>query len=145
MLLGILVVASAGSFYLTIPLFRQVKEYGFKNASSLELLSHPVYWASIFLVSVFVLSRDFIWKFYRRQFRPHPYHIVQELKLSKRQKDTGKEGQEPTNVVFEGFDRKPRRSRGFSFSQTYGQTRVLQAYGQSPKLTSDLANLNHKH
>lgn len=106
------------------------------NASTLEIFSYPGFWACVILIPVLVLSRDFIWKFYRRQFLPHPYHIVQELKLSKVPKETKKLEKEQTNLIFEGVSSKPRRSRGFSFSQSYGQTRVLHAYGQSPKLPS---------
>lgn len=97
----------------------------------------PVFWAILFLAPVIVTTRDFLWKFYQRQFCPRPYHIIQELKLAEsmiERKVSG--GRESPSLVFVGMSRKPRRSRGYSFSQSYGQSRILQAYGQSPKLST---------
>ena len=133
---------SAASWYGFIQISRRYFSDKFKNASSLEAFSSPVFWALVLFVPVLVLSRDFLWKFYRRQFRPYPYHIVQELKLKKSTKEAGKIDHKLSNLVFEGPNTKPRKSRGFSFSQTYGQTRVLQAYGQSPKLAPQKSSLN---
>jgi len=62
-----------------------------------------------------------------------PYHIVQEFQVSssylgkKSVSDIG-------NQVYSGPESKPRRSRGFSFSQSAGQNKILEAYRQSPKL-----------
>lgn len=136
------VTLSASLWYLFVPISRAFTNPDkFINASSLELFSHPAFWSCVLLIPVLVLCRDFLWKFYLRQFSPHPYHIVQELKLIGKPKDINRKDENEVNLFFEGANPKPRRSRGFSFSQTYGQTRVLQAYGQSPKLTSKLQHL----
>lgn len=137
LLLGALVVFSAGLWYAFISLHKYTG-WSLPNASTYELFGVPAFWALVLLVPVIVCLRDFLWKFYRRQFCPHGYHIVQELKLVKPSKKDAKAVKLPSNLVFEGTNRKPKRNRGFSFSQTFGQSRVLQAYGQSPRLTSSL-------
>ena len=111
------------------------------NASTMDLFKSPIFWALVLLIPVAVSLRDFVWKFCRRQFFPHPYHIVQELKLAKPPKEGEKAAKGPTNLIFEGTNKKPKRSRGFTFSQSFGQTKVLHAYGQSPKLLS--SSLRH--
>lgn len=108
----------------------------FPNASTMDLFKSPIFWALVLLIPVAVLLRDFIWKFCRRQFFPHPYHIVQELKLAKTPKGGEKPRKSLVNLIFEGTNKKPKMNRGFTFSQTYGQTKILHAYGQSPRLTS---------
>lgn len=137
-LLTLFVILSAGLWYLSIPTLHWIAPSFLPNGSTLELFKTYTFWGLVLLVPVLVTCRDFLWKFYRRQFRPHPYHIVQEIKLT--QSPKGKDDQQTSsiNLIFEGTNRKPRRSRGFSFSQSFGQSRVLQAYGQSPKLTSSL-------
>lgn len=127
-----MVVLSAAFWYGFVVFSRGM----FRNASSFEAFSSPVFWALVLLVPVLVLARDFLWKFYRRQFCPHPYHIVQELKLNESAKQKSIMDPKNSNLVFEGTNGKPRKSRGFSFSQSYGQNLVLEAYGQSPKLSS---------
>lgn len=93
------------------------------------------FWASIGLLSVLALGRDYLWKYYLRQHRPLPYHIVQEFQLipqaEKKIRATAEE-----NQVYSGPGKEPRRTRGFSFSQTYGQSKLLEAYRQSPKLVA---------
>lgn len=48
--------------------------------SSPTLLTSPILLSAVILVPVLTLLRDFLWKFYRRQFKPRAYHIVQEIK-----------------------------------------------------------------
>lgn len=92
-----------------------------------------VFWSSVVAITALTLARDYLWKFYLRQFKPLPYHIVQEFQLT-RLEDRKTAGKTPTaNQVYEGPG-KARKSRGFSFSQSYGQSKVLKAYNQSPKL-----------
>lgn len=130
------VVASAAAWYLFILVGPTFLPGFFPNASTRELFDEPSFWALLLIVPVLVCLRDFLWKFYRRQFRPHPYHIVQELKIKKPDQEKGKEKPTKKNVIFVNSSTKPSQSRGYSFSQTFGQSRILQAYGQSPKLTS---------
>jgi len=102
------------------------------NGISQVLFPSAVYWATLLLVPVLVSSRDYLWKFYRRQFRPHPYHIIQELKhaAKKLEEDPIKP---PIHTVFAEKSEKPYVSRGFTFSQTSGQNILLDAHSQSPK------------
>ena len=132
-------ILSASAWYFFILLGPKLLPGILPNASAKELFSEPTFWALVLLVPVLVCLRDFLWKFYRRQFRPHPYHIVQELKIKKAGLDDRK--QKPAkkkNLIFVNSSAKPNQSRGFSFSQTFGQSRILQAYGQSPRLTSSI-------
>ena len=92
-----------------------------------------VLWSSIALLTTLALTRDFLWKFYLRQYRPLSYHIVQEFQITSpvlAKKSITESG----NQVYSGHSAKPRKSRGFSFSQSAGQYKVLEAYRQSPKL-----------
>lgn len=137
LVLGSFVVFSAGLWYAFISLHKYTI-WTLPNASTYELFEVPSFWAMVLLIPVVVCLRDFLWKFYRRQFCPHSYHIVQELKLVKTPKKGQKGFKLPINLIYEGTNRKPKRNLGFSFSQTFGQSRVLHAYGQSPRLTSSL-------
>lgn len=138
LVLGGIVVFSAGLWYAAVLVINFFGYGYFENASAFEAFKSPAFWALVLLIPVVVTLRDFLWKFYLRQFRPHPYHIVQEIKLAKPPK-AGEKGQSTNlNLIFEGTNNKPKKSRGFSFSKTFGQSRVLQAYGQSPKLTRNL-------
>jgi phospholipid-transporting ATPase len=140
--LGVLVVLSAAMWYFFIPIMHIFFPGSLPNASTFELFKVPAFWALLLLVPVLIAGRDFIWKFYRRQFRPHPYHIVQELKMAQKPKDRKGTLKAFFNLVFEGESQSPKKNRGFSFSQTYGQSRVLEAYGQSPRLTSSKTSLH---
>jgi phospholipid-transporting ATPase len=54
---------------------------GFSDLVGLSrpLFSSVTFWMTAFLIPILCLLRDFIWKFYQRQFIPQEYHIVQEL------------------------------------------------------------------
>lgn len=54
------------------------------KGSLLLLPFSSLFYASIILIPIFTLLRDFLWKFYRRQFRPRAYHIVQEMRAVER-------------------------------------------------------------
>jgi phospholipid-transporting ATPase len=138
--LGTFVVFSAGLWYVYVVAMHQFTPDFLPNASTVDLFKSPVFWALVTLIPVAVVLRDFLWKFCRRQFFPHPYHIVQELKYVKPPKEGGKAKKSLVNLIFEGANKKPKLNRGFSFSQTFGQTKILHAYGQSPKLSSSLRN-----
>ena len=109
------------------------------NGIAWMLLTSPVFWATLLLVPVLVSARDYLWKFYRRQFRPHPYHIIQELKYA--EKKPTEEIPKPIHTVFIGKSETATISRGFTFSQSAGQNVLLEAYGQSPKSLKQSLNL----
>lgn len=46
---------------------------------SRPLFRSALFWFTALLIPIVCLLRDFIWKFYQRQFMPQEYHIVQEL------------------------------------------------------------------
>lgn len=48
--------------------------------NNLHSILNTTYITAIILIPVITLLRDFIWKFYMRQFKPRAYHIVQEMR-----------------------------------------------------------------
>ena len=43
--------------------------------------------STVVLVAITTLLRDFVWKFYKRQFKPRAYHIVQEMRAVQNRRD----------------------------------------------------------
>ncbi len=68
-ILVISVVASIAAWFIVF----------LSNTSSVVVFTSPYVWASLLLIPIVGNLRDFSWKFYRRIFRPRPYHIVQEM------------------------------------------------------------------
>jgi len=95
-----------------------------------QMLSSPLFWLSLLLVPVLVSLRDFLWRFYRRQFRPHPYHIVQERCAIERRrfKQHSKSRLSIGDGDGDGDRDRDGASRGFTFIQTPGQSEMLKAY-----------------
>lgn len=90
----------------------------------LPLITSPAFWFASFLLPIFATARDLGWKFYKRQYRPREYHIIQEIQLE--EKKVGK------SIQLQPKQRKirvgKRAIRGFSFSQTEGgQTQALRS------------------
>lgn len=90
----------------------------------LPLITSPAFWFTSLLLPVFAVARDLGWKFYKRQYRPREYHIIQEIQLE--EKKLGK------SIQLQPRLQKAKRGgtviRGFSFSQTEGgQERVLRS------------------
>lgn len=44
------------------------------------IFKSALFLTAVVLIPVVALLRDFLWKFYRRQFKPRAYHIVQEMR-----------------------------------------------------------------
>lgn len=90
----------------------------------MQLVSSPVFWLVAVLLPTLCLSRDLLWKFWKRQFKPREYHIMQEIELEERRK--GKSISLQPKVTAPKEQQGKRRVRGFSFSQTdSGQSQVL--------------------
>jgi phospholipid-transporting ATPase len=53
---------------------------------SKPLFASIEFWALSLLVPIVCLLRDFGWKFYKRQFRPQKYHLIQEAQKEALQK-----------------------------------------------------------
>ncbi|KAG0689388.1 aminophospholipid translocase [Pichia californica] len=87
-----------------------------------------VFWLTIIVVPTLCLMRDFLYKFYKRQWNPEFYHIVQ--KIQKNQVQTHR----PKFSSFQRTIRKVRqvhrmrRQRGFAFSQVEGQENIVRKY-----------------
>jgi phospholipid-transporting ATPase len=105
-----------------------------------ELYTTSTFWVLFVLIPVVALSRDLVWRFLQRWwYRPASYHIVQELQRLERKGTIGP-GQVPPEVrllppilpsiMTSVMGGREHRARGFSFSQTTGQARVLDAMTQ---------------
>lgn len=133
------VIAIPGSFllwlgifpaYATVaPLIKVSKEYH-------GILSHvypsAMFWATIIILPIMCLIRDFAWKYYRRMYRPETYHYVQEIqKYNIADYRPRMEQFQKTIRKVRQFQRS-RRQRGFAFSQAdEGQTKIIEAYDTS--------------
>ena len=137
--LGFFVFLSAGLWYVYVVAMHTFTPNFLPNASTMELFESPIFWATMVFITVVGLLPDFLWKFFRRQFFPHPYHIVQEFKFAKALEKGDSTHGGLVNLVFVNKNKEPRRSRGYSFSQSFGQSRVLKAYEQFPKVSNSLS------
>lgn len=89
-----------------------------------------VFWAMLFVLPCLCLIRDFSWRYYKRMYRPQPYHYVQEIQKY------NIADYRPRMEQFQKAIRKVRqvqrmrKQRGFAFSQADegGQARVVRAY-----------------
>lgn len=54
------------------------------ESSNVHLFTAAFVWGCMILVPVVGCSRDFLWKYYRRVFKPRPYHIIQEMEAIER-------------------------------------------------------------
>lgn len=78
------------------------------------LLVSPSFYACLLLAPTLCLTRDFLWKFYKRSYTPLDHHIVQEWVEMERKATMEKEKRV-----------KNTSGHGFAFSQSEGQARVL--------------------
>lgn len=69
------------------------------QTSSLQLFTSIYVWAALFLTPIAGNLRDFLWKFYRRIFKPRPYHIVQEMdSLDRKQRSKQTKFSSPSEI-----------------------------------------------
>lgn len=99
-------------------------------ASFVVVLKCPSIWAALIAISLAANARDFLWKFYRRVFRPRPYHIVQEMVAVDRHREGRLQRRWETSP-----SRIPLKDDDF-FSQS-GEGSMLAAYGA-------ITNLKHQ-
>jgi hypothetical protein len=106
------------------------------------LFKYLPFWLLVLLSPLLILLRDFTWKYYKRLYRPRPYHIVQELGMLARQSRSSSDipgtstslalvplGPSPSlsNSSFsKHLQEQPHHQDGFAFSQTEGQSAFLQ-------------------
>lgn len=53
-----------------------------------SICSSALFFTASILIPIVTLLRDFLWKFYCRQFKPRPYHIVQEMRAVERRSES---------------------------------------------------------
>ncbi|KAJ3220012.1 hypothetical protein HDU67_007745 [Dinochytrium kinnereticum] len=94
-----------------------------------QLFPSLVFWASILLVPVIANLRDFVWKYFKRNYGPRSYHIVQEIQKY------NIPDYRPRMEWFRKAVHKVRqtqrvkRTRGFAFSQNEsGQANLIRLY-----------------
>ncbi|CDK29912.1 unnamed protein product [Kuraishia capsulata CBS 1993] len=134
-------IAIPGSILLWLCLYPPYAYIAPKVNVSKELLGTvPVvynsmnFWFMIFILPVLCLSRDFLWKYYRRMYRPETYHVVQELQKAKYQ-ETG-----PRSESFRNSLKRLRQSvrmrkrTGFAFDQGgTDQDRLMKLFDTTKK------------
>lgn len=128
-------VAIPGSFVvwlIVFPLYAVIapkvnvsKEY---NGIMPFVYGSCVFWLSIIVVPALCLMRDFLYKFYKRQWNPEFHHIVQQMQKNQIQ------AHRPKFSSFQKTIRKVRqvhrmkKQRGFAFSQVEGQESIVRKY-----------------
>lgn len=89
-----------------------------------------VFWAMVFVLPAICLIRDIAWKYYKRMYRPEPYHHVQEIQKYNIADYRPRMEQFQKAIRKVRLAQRARRQRGFAFSQADegGQERVVRAY-----------------
>ncbi|PCH36737.1 calcium transporting ATPase [Wolfiporia cocos MD-104 SS10] len=92
-----------------------------------------VFYFMLILVPIFCLTRDFVWKYYRRTYRPETYHIAQEIQKYNIPDYRPRQEQFQKAIKKVRAVQRMRRNRGFAFSQTENaarqdQARLIRAY-----------------
>ncbi|KAK9457038.1 hypothetical protein V1511DRAFT_496032 [Dipodascopsis uninucleata] len=131
------VIAIPGSFLFWLvffPIYGIVApKLGFSeefNGVLPHLYNSLVFWSFTLFVPVLCLLRDFSWKYYKRMYRPQPYHYVQEIQKY------NIADYRPRMEQFQKAIRKVRqvqrmrKQRGYAFSQADegGQSRIVRVY-----------------
>ncbi|KAG1828470.1 Ca-transporting ATPase [Suillus variegatus] len=140
------VAAIPGSFVFTmlfLPLYAVVAPaIGFSTeyyGLVPRLWTDAVFYFVLILVPVVCLSRDFIWKYYRRTYIPLPYHIAQELQKYNIPDYRPRQEQFQKAIKKVRAVQRMRRNRGFAFSQTENgrqdQAKLIRAYDTSKSST----------
>ncbi|GAA5877115.1 hypothetical protein JCM8547_008961 [Rhodosporidiobolus lusitaniae] len=97
-----------------------------------RLWTSLVFWMTLLLVPVFLLTRDLAWKSYKRMFHPESYHIVQEVQRYNLPDYRPRMEQFQKAIKKVRAVQRLRRNRGFAFSQTEeGQEHLIRAYDTS--------------
>jgi len=100
-----------------------------------RLWADPVFYFCLLLFPVICLTRDYVWKYYRRTYFPTPYHIVQEIQKFNLSDYRPRQEQFQKAIKKVRATQRMRRQRGFAFSQTetsnQDQTRLIRSYDTS--------------
>ncbi|KAJ3408052.1 hypothetical protein HDU80_007046 [Chytriomyces hyalinus] len=93
------------------------------------LYSSVTFLATLFIVPVLPLVRDFVWKFYKRTYWPRSYHIIQEIQAYNIPDYRPRMEWFKKAVYKVRQIQRLKRSRGFAFSQTEtGQANLIRNY-----------------
>ena len=65
------------------------------------VLSLPEFYLIVLLCIIICLGRDYVWKTFKREYRPEPYHVIQEIDVLGLDKDMAK--WEPPIIEFERY------------------------------------------
>ncbi|KAL1941354.1 hypothetical protein VTO73DRAFT_7171 [Trametes versicolor] len=137
------VAAIPGSFIFTmlfLPLYAVVAPaIGFSTEYRgivPRLWTDAVFYFVLLLVPIFCLTRDFVWKYYRRTYMPETYHIAQEIQKYNIPDYRPRQEQFQKAIKKVRAVQRMRRNRGFAFSQTENaarqdQARLIRAYDTS--------------
>ncbi|KAI5117211.1 hypothetical protein M0805_003499 [Coniferiporia weirii] len=101
-----------------------------------RLWTDAVFYFTLLLVPAVCLTRDFVWKYYRRTYIPASYHIAQELQKYNIPDYRPRQEQFQKAIKKVRAVQRMRRNRGFAFSQTedttkQDQARLIRAYDTS--------------
>lgn len=88
----------------------------------------PTYWLAIIVIPVLCLLRDFLWKYYKRNWNPEMYHEVQRVQKYHIQDHRPKFSSFQSTIRKVRQVRRMRKQRGFAFSQTRGQGDLVRKY-----------------
>ncbi|RDX41412.1 phospholipid-translocating P-type ATPase [Lentinus brumalis] len=137
------VAAIPGSFVFTmlfLPLYAVVAPaIGFSTEYKgivPRLWTNWVFYLVLLLVPIVCLTRDFVWKYYRRTYMPETYHIAQEIQKYNIPDYRPRQEQFQKAIKKVRAVQRMRRNRGFAFSQTENasrqdQERMIRAYDTS--------------
>ncbi|TFK80361.1 phospholipid-translocating P-type ATPase [Polyporus arcularius HHB13444] len=137
------VAAIPGSFVFTmlfLPLYAVVAPaIGFSTEYEgivPRLWTNWVFYLVLLLVPIVCLTRDFVWKYYRRTYMPETYHIAQEIQKYNIPDYRPRQEQFQKAIKKVRAVQRMRRNRGFAFSQTENasrqdQERMIRAYDTS--------------
>ncbi|EJT96701.1 calcium transporting ATPase [Dacryopinax primogenitus] len=93
-----------------------------------RLWTDPIFYFTILVLPFICLARDLAWKYYKRTYRPQPYHIAQELQRFNIPDYRPRQEQFQKAIKKVRAVQRMRKSRGFAFSQTENPDRQEQVH-----------------
>ncbi len=85
------------------------------------------------------VTSSFTWQYYERNYRPQSYHIIQELQKYNMQDRRPRMAEFQRSIrKVRATQRMRRATKGFAFSQTEGQTRLIRQYDTTVQRPSGL-------
>lgn len=87
-----------------------------------------IFWLTIIVVPVLCLMRDFLYKYYKRQWNPEFHHIVQAMQKNQIQTHRPKFSSFQKTIRKVRQVHRVKKQRGFAFSQVEGQESIVRKY-----------------